>query len=328
METQAADVYASLWEDSGTRLWTAVNRTGQAVDGVVLHVPAVASQRYFDLMGGGESTPETHNGYVPPSGTIAAHGIGAYLAIGGHAVDDALMAFVAAQAQLHARSSDDATFPARSITLRPVAPTSPLARSDVPNDMVIVEGTTTDLEITFRTRECGMYDGAPFVNVWRPWHPELHGVGTQKRTAPLLTYAIARNEVTNAEFAHFLQASNYQPHHCEQFLQHWRDGKHHSAQTMIRWSTSTSMMRVHIVVGQKRACPRKMNGSTRQKRMVRGTGSGACGIGPKVSAPTDAPAFAFSKVGETVDKRTPVHHHLWYQRSQRCNSYVSSCARR
>jgi hypothetical protein len=224
VETQVPGVYASLWEADGARLWTVINRADQSVDGTMLHVPAVAKQRYFDLIRGGEITPEAHNEYVFLPGMIAARGIGAYLALGGDGVDDGFTAFLREQAQLHNRTSADTTFPARLITLRPPELTTQRVIHDVPDDMVIVEGATTDLTITFRTRECGMYDGAPFINVRRPWHPELHGLVTQQRTVTFGSFAIARSEVTNQQFARFLQASNYQPQHREQFLQHWQNG--------------------------------------------------------------------------------------------------------
>ncbi len=209
METHASNVYASLWKDRETRLWTMVNRADQIVDGTMLRVPVVDGQRYFDVPRGDELVADEREAHVLLPDPLAACGIGAYLAINGDAVNDDFTTFLREQAQFHNRTSDDTTFPERSITLRPVAPTILLAKTDVPNDMVIVESATADLTITFRTRECGMYDGAPFVNVRRPWHPELHGLVTQQRAVTFGNFAVAHNEVTNQQFARFLQATNY-----------------------------------------------------------------------------------------------------------------------
>ncbi len=209
VETHAPNVYASLWKDRETRLWTMVNRADQIVDGTMLRVPVVDGQRYFDVPRGDELVADEREAHVLLPDPLAACGIGAYLAINGDAVNDDFTTFLREQAQFHNRTSDDTTFPERSITLRPVAPTILLAKTDVPNDMVIVESATADLTITFRTRECGMYDGAPFVNVRRPWHPELHGLVTQQRAVTFGNFAIAHNKVTNQQFARFLQATNY-----------------------------------------------------------------------------------------------------------------------
>jgi len=225
VSTAAAGTYASLWELPGTRLWTLVNRATEAVEGTLLRLPELPGQRYFDLIRGVEMIPEQHDGAAALAGTLRPRGIGALLAVDGAAVTDELMAFLARQAWLDAHFSTDRTFPVRPETLRPIRRTTPRRRADLPPGMLQVEGASVDLEITFRTRECGMYGGAPFVDVWRPWHPELHGTEHAQRAAVLSDFAVDRTEVTNAEFLRFLEASGYRPRYGERFLDHWPAGK-------------------------------------------------------------------------------------------------------
>ena len=223
VETMLPGTYASLWGSEGIRLWTLVNRTEQPVGGSLLRVPSIPGRRYYDLIQGIELDPPEQDDAVVLSGRMRPRGIGGFLALDAAAIPDDLKEFLAQQAERLAQVSDDTTFPSRTAVSRHVAPTPP-RRADVPPTMLPVDAATVDLEITFRTRECGMYDGAPFVNVWRPWHPELHGLQHQTRTATLSAFAIDRREVTNATFRHFLQESGYRPRYHEHFLDHWLDG--------------------------------------------------------------------------------------------------------
>jgi formylglycine-generating enzyme required for sulfatase activity len=56
----------------------------------------------------------------------------------------------------------------------------------------------------FRRRETGTYGDAPYVEEWKPLPPRLHDlVEVPHDTCAAPRYAIARTEVTNAEFARF-----------------------------------------------------------------------------------------------------------------------------
>jgi formylglycine-generating enzyme required for sulfatase activity len=224
------------------------------VDGTVLRVPATTGQRYFDLIRGVELVTDEHEAHVLLHSDLTARGIGAYLAINSGAVDDTFSTFLAEQAHVHAHRSNDTTFPERPSMVGPVAPTPARASTDIPNDMLTVKGGTVNLQIMFRQRECGMYDGAPFVNVRRPWHPDLHGVVTQQRTATFSTFAIGRREVTNQQFYHFLRASAYQPRHREQFVKHWQNGQPQRVWSTRRWEVPQARMQtlrvIHVEVGR------------------------------------------------------------------------------
>ena len=70
-----------------------------------------------------------------------------------------------------------------------------------------------------------MYDGAPYVDEWKPLPPRLHDQRTLERVATLdEPVAVASAEVSNQEFAEFLGATGYRPHTSHRFLSHWAAG--------------------------------------------------------------------------------------------------------
>src|SRR5690606_17247161 len=110
-------------------------------------------------------------------------------------------------------------FPARA-TERIPAPFVPHAT--VPAGMVPLEIADGELTVTYRLRETGLYGEAPYVEEWKPLPPRLHQIATMTRPTFAHRIAIARAEVTNAEFAAFLDATGYKPVRPERFLAHWR----------------------------------------------------------------------------------------------------------
>lgn len=225
VETTMSELYASLWEQAGLRLWTVVNRALQSLDGALLPARAGDEHRYFDLIRGNEILPDVQGDIATLEGSIQARGIGAYLALDARDVTDELIRFLARQAEQYQALINDTTFPERGIMQRSVVPTAQRGRADIPPGMRLVAAITTSLDIMYRVRECGMYDGAPFVNIWRPWHPELHSIAHQTRAVALSSFAIDVSEVTNADFYRFLQGSGYQPSFPERFLHHWQSDK-------------------------------------------------------------------------------------------------------
>ena len=51
--TEQKNVFASLWEGEGLRLWTLVNQNAQPVSGTLLKIPDRPEQAVFDLVAGG-----------------------------------------------------------------------------------------------------------------------------------------------------------------------------------------------------------------------------------------------------------------------------------
>ena len=47
VQAEAPDVYATLWEEAGVRLWTLVNRADRPISGAVLKLPAADRDAVF-----------------------------------------------------------------------------------------------------------------------------------------------------------------------------------------------------------------------------------------------------------------------------------------
>jgi formylglycine-generating enzyme required for sulfatase activity len=142
----------------------------------------------------------------------------AILAVPDAQVDASLREFVRAQGA-RARN-DDASFPARTARRRE-SPRTP----SLPKDMIRVPGGERSLVIRYRLRETGMYDAAPFADLWKPLPPLLHREVEERHVVDLRPFAVSRTEVTNAEYARFVTATKYRPARPERFVADWVDGR-------------------------------------------------------------------------------------------------------
>jgi hypothetical protein len=87
-----------------------------------------------------------------------------------------------------------------------VAPTVPAEPA------VVVRAGQYTLTVRYRCRETGMYDGAPFVDEWKPLPPRLHDLRTLDRRVSLSAdVAVAAAEVSERQFAKFVAATGHQP---------------------------------------------------------------------------------------------------------------------
>lgn len=75
------------------------------------------------------------------------------------------------------------------------------------------------LTSSIRHRECGDYAHA---NYGDPGSPSLHQIVKVEKDLPPMSFAIDVEEVTNAQFAEFLNTTGYRPKHAENFLKRWR----------------------------------------------------------------------------------------------------------
>jgi hypothetical protein len=222
----AAGVYASRFELDGLTLWALVNRGATDWTGTVLPAgfaalvpgrPSSAEPQFVDLTGGRRLAPGE-----PATTVVPAHGIAGLLRIApgapdpGKALDDALARAGAVPA------TADAAFPharSRRVVARSGPAVRPAARV---TDAVVVPAGEHVLTVRFRARETGMYDGAPYVEEWKPLPPRLHDQRTLERVARLASpVKVASREVSNEEFARFLGASGYAPRTAHRFLAHW-----------------------------------------------------------------------------------------------------------
>ena len=89
---------------------------------------------------------------------------------------------------------------------------------------VVVPAGDYALTVRYRNRETGMYDGAPFVDEWKPLTPRLHDQRTLERQVVVAhPVAVAAREVTPAEFGGFVAATGHQPSHPGGPVPDWLD---------------------------------------------------------------------------------------------------------
>ncbi len=223
VRTEMPDVYASLWEGDGLRLWTLVNRSERTVEGTLLKVAHMDGAKYFDPIAGREVKTSVHNGAVPLTGAIRPRGIGAFVSGATAALGVNFPRFVIGQAELDARADSSADFPTRKALLRAVATTRRYRGSDTPKGMVGIPPADFDMKVEFRIRECGFYESESERFAGSGFHP-LHQPLILERRVHLGRYAIDLTPVTNSRFAEFLKATGYRPKHPENFLKHWETG--------------------------------------------------------------------------------------------------------
>lgn len=212
-----AGVHASSFALGGLTLWALANGGDRDHRGPVLD-PAPAGGRLVDLTTGAD---------VAPGGDVVVpeRGVGALLHLADGAAEPAWLAPLVAAARSGRLAHDaDPRFPHRLAVRTPAPDVAPVPRAPV--DAVVVPAGDWVLTVRYRARETGAYQGAPYVDEWKPLPPRLHDQRTLQRdgtaAAPV---AVAVREVGNAEFAAFLDATGYRPGAPHRFLAHWRDGR-------------------------------------------------------------------------------------------------------
>ncbi|NUQ87746.1 MAG: SUMF1/EgtB/PvdO family nonheme iron enzyme, partial [Glycomyces artemisiae] len=71
---------------------------------------------------------------------------------------------------------------------------------------------------TFRRRETGFYQGAPYVEEWKPLPPRLHDPREEVVSCETGPVAVAANEVSVRQYRQFLERSGYEPQTPHRFL--------------------------------------------------------------------------------------------------------------
>ncbi|MBD8063018.1 SUMF1/EgtB/PvdO family nonheme iron enzyme [Oceanitalea stevensii] len=230
-QADAAGVYASRWELEGLTLWTLVNRGAEDWSGRVLPDGAVTGGRVLALTG--------HDGAGEVD--VPGRGIAALLHVADGVAEPEWLAPL--QEELarrpHVRDARFQHRAARRVTATPLPTDSRNSPADsrnspaasAPTDAarppaVVVPAGEHVLTVRHRARETGMYQGAPYVDEWKPLPPRLHDARTLQRELTLdAPVAVAVHEVTNEEFAAFLDATGYRPAVEHRFLAHWLEGR-------------------------------------------------------------------------------------------------------
>ena len=177
----AAGVYVSRFRTESATLWTIVNRgtvdfTGHVVDaegqGTVVNVTEGTALDGF----GSEIT-------------VPARGVGGVLHMVGDVPPGIEEALAAAREDPHCV---DHAFPARRSVRVAVARS---VSSQPPDDAITLSAGARTLAVRYRLRETGMYDGAPFVEEWKPLPPRLHADVSEQHTVEIAAVAVACAEV-------------------------------------------------------------------------------------------------------------------------------------
>ncbi|MFT3888542.1 MAG: SUMF1/EgtB/PvdO family nonheme iron enzyme [Arachnia sp.] len=202
-EAEAAGVYASAWRRGAVTLLTLVNRSEVDYRGPVAEGAVALTDR---ALADGDAL------LVPARGVAAALVVDGGLPGWAEALADRLdlLPHVA-----------DASFPHRLARRIEHGP----ALGAAPADAVRLPAVDYALTVRYRARETGMYQGAPYVDEWKPLPPRLHDARTLQNAGRLpRPVAVAAAEVTNAEFARFLADSGWRPRDTHRFLAHWLGG--------------------------------------------------------------------------------------------------------
>jgi Sulfatase-modifying factor enzyme 1 len=207
-----AGVFGSLFERDGQSLLALVNRSGEDFTGpVAFERPG----RNLDIATGLEAATSPGSVIV----TVPADGIGGVYT----SVRDEHLSWATSFTK-----GTSAAFPHRRARRIPAPTPSPATPVGVP--LVRLPAGEHVLTVRYRGRETGLYDGAPYVDEWKPLPPRLHDQRTLERVALLACdVQVAAREVTNAEFEIFLRATRYRPTTTHAFLRHWSDGHPNTA---------------------------------------------------------------------------------------------------
>lgn len=211
----SAGVYGSAFRLDGVTLTTLVNTS----DHDAVQVPGLGSGTDGCGRWVAPHEPGAALTAEPPAVTVPGRGIAALIHVAEGAEPpaelDAMLAELAGRE--HER---DAAFPhRRARRLEPPAWTGPLADADAIGpgaaETVTIEPGEHVLTVRYRMRETGMYDGAPYVDEWKPLPPRLHDQRTLERVAVISRPVhVAAAEVSEAEYAAFLAAIGDEPPGC------------------------------------------------------------------------------------------------------------------
>ncbi len=215
--TEKKDVFASLWEARGLRLWTLVNRATTAAQGGLLRVEARPGERYFDMVAGREIKAAPLDGRVMLDGAIGGRAIGCLFATSQNPLPNGFDEFLAGQRATNARAGFETTPNLRETIAVAVRRTKAVKASA--KGMAPIIGYKGELTVEFRVRECGFHDSNSSPG------NRLHQIERFTRRVTLSPFAMDIVPVTNAQFALFLEKSGFRPRYPENFLKHWPDGK-------------------------------------------------------------------------------------------------------
>ncbi|QLD11952.1 SUMF1/EgtB/PvdO family nonheme iron enzyme [Microbacterium oleivorans] len=190
-----APVFGSAFELDGVTLLCLVNTSGADVE--------------VGLEPGGRYVPLHEAADEVTSVTVPAGGVAAVVRMSAETAEPAPVAEVRAALRDESPAAD-ASFPHRRARrlAAPVwtGPRSDAAASEDVSTVTVPRGSRV-LTVRFRARETGMYEGAPYVDEWKPLPPRLHDQRTLERVAEVRhPVRVGASEVSEADYARFLDA--------------------------------------------------------------------------------------------------------------------------
>ena len=208
----AARVYVSRFRTETTTLFTIINRADMDYHGSILtdELPCAPDERLIDL--GTGAVLSTSGDDV----TVPARGLTAIVAVTGASPIWLTDLLHAQRADATAHAAPSTVFPART-AVRVAAPTTVLIAA-APVRAVVIPAGERALRIRYRRRETGLYQGAPYIEEWKPLPPRLHDDRDENIKIELSAVAVAVVEVTAAEFDSFVAETDYQPLIANRFL--------------------------------------------------------------------------------------------------------------
>ena len=219
--TSHPEVFASLWEADGLRLWTLVNRSARPIRAVTLSVAHLEDEEYYDLMACQPLENVPAGGQMTLTCSIPPRGLGGFVAGAASALGRDFPRFLGRQRwQSVVRWDPSIEFPARANVLKPAPSVLAVKSNPLPADMVLIPAASFEMKVEFQSRECGFYESQPVGEAL----PPLHQPVTFRRSVKLRAYALELTPVTNAQFERFLKAAHHKPVHPQNFLKHWQNG--------------------------------------------------------------------------------------------------------
>lgn len=211
-------VYGSLFDLDGVSLRTLINRSATDYVGPI---EAESGGRTYDLTRGIDVT-SAESSATAVTIEVPAYSIAAVIHIAPGAREPSWLPGIL-EAMSRETHTSNAHFPHR-LAHRLSGP-PPEATEKMPEPHVVVPAEDYVLTVRYRGRETGMYQGAPYVDEWKPLAPRLHDARTLQRDGTLKRpVAVATHPVTDAQFAEFLTTTNYRPTTPHRFVKHWTDG--------------------------------------------------------------------------------------------------------
>jgi len=226
--TLVDDLCAHRWPGDGHSLFTLLNHGRPLDNTALLEISSGKNLEFFNLWNGESLQVNLSGTSTRIIGSVDR--LGCILAIEQAKITPELEKLLSqGRVESKPRLPTDQRNVARSVVeAEPVKPTPLVPRHSPPKGMVLVPGAKLRMRIEHMRRECGCYPdpGTP-KEKWSDFlrgHPH-DGLLRHDYSVDVKSFFIDEAEVSNADFARFLEATRYQPKHPENFLKHWPGGQ-------------------------------------------------------------------------------------------------------